>query len=74
MALIIKLKLQIICKQVVPISMITDSLSHFDILTCMSTRTEKRLKVDLKSEQKLNCSTEVTDVTLILPKTTMSNR
>lgn len=45
------IKLQIICKQVIPTSLLTDRLCFLDVLTCMSSMTKNRLKPYLQSVQ-----------------------
>ena len=62
MAYTIKYDLQIMLNKIIPISMLTDSKSLFDVLTSSSTTTEKRLMIDLQTVQDSYNKNEITDV------------
>lgn len=66
MALAIKRYLQIGCNQVIPIFMMMDILSLFDILICMSNTSEERMKINLKPVQESYHKMEMKDVAFIL--------
>lgn len=55
---------QVVCKQVITISVITDCF--FVVSTHMLSTTEKRLEIDLKSVEESYCKMEKTDTVFIL--------
>lgn len=65
MAYVTKYDLQMMIGLLIPLRMITDSLSLFDVLTKASTTTEKRLKIDLQTVQNSYDKSEIQDVAFI---------
>ncbi len=65
MALVIKHDLQNIMGKVVPLSMFTDSLSLFDVLTRAKVTTERRLMIDLQTVKESYDKKEINHVSFI---------
>ena len=65
MSLVIKHDLQNITGKFVPLSMFTDSLSLFDVLTRAKTTTEKRLMIDLQTVKDSYDKKEIESVSFV---------
>ena len=65
MAYTIKFDLQAICHQQTPLTMYTDSLSLFDVLTKASMTTEKRLMIDIQCIKDFSRKMEVDDIAYV---------
>lgn len=73
MVLTIKFDLNVLHNQVMPISMMSDTLSLSDSPTHRSSTIEKCLKIDLKLVKNSHCKMKITDVESIFHKKTFVN-
>lgn len=65
MAYVIKYDLQLMLGKVIPISMMTDSLSLFDVITKSTITTERRLMIDIKAAKESYQKNEIQDIAYI---------